>query len=160
MINPKRTVMQSSYKIIATGFLILFSVTSCLDDLDPKSLGQNSLNSANVYLTTADYKSGLAKVYASFSLSGQQGPAGNPDIINVDEGFATYLRMYFNVQELPTDEAVYSWAEDGNIRPLHYQTWTATNTFTQMMYTRILLAVTYANEFIREGSKSSDPEVA
>jgi starch-binding outer membrane protein, SusD/RagB family len=159
MINPKRTVMKSTYKIIATGSLILFSVTSCLDDLDPKSLGPNSLNSATVYQTTGDFKSGLAKVYAAFSLSGQQGPAGNPDIINVDEGFATYLREYWNVQELPTDEAVYSWAEDGNIRPLHYQTWTPTNTFTGMMYTRILLAVTYANEFIRSAAASSDPEV-
>jgi hypothetical protein len=152
--------MKSTYKYFIPGLLILFSVTSCLNDLDPKSLGPNSLNSATVYQTTADYKSGLAKVYASFSLSGQQGPAGNPDITNVDEGFATYLREYWNVQELPTDEAVYSWAEDGNIRPLHYQTWTTTNTFTQMMYTRILLSVTYANEFIRAAAKSSDTEVA
>lgn len=152
--------MKSTYKLFVTGLLILFSVTSCFNDLDPKSLGPNSLNSSTVYQTTADYKSGLAKVYASFSLSGQQGPAGNPDIINVDEGFATYLREYWNVQELPTDEAVYSWAEDGHIRPLHYHTWTPTNTFTGMMYTRILLTVTYANEFIRSASSSSDAEVA
>jgi hypothetical protein len=160
MFNPKRKEMKSVFKYFFPGLLILFSVTSCFNDLEPKSLGPNSLNSATVYNTTADFKSGLAKVYTSFSLSGQQGPAGNPDIINVDEGFATYLRMFFNVQELPTDEAVYSWAEDGNIRPLHYQTWTPTNTFTQMMYTRILLAVTYANEFIRASAASSDPEVA
>lgn len=148
-----------AYIKISAGVLLLFCMTACFNDLDPKSLGPNSLNSATVYNTTADFKSGLAKVYASFSLSGQQGPAGNPDIINVDEGFATYLREYWNVQELPTDEAVYSWAEDGNIRPLHFQTWTPTNTFTGMMYTRILLSVTYANEFIRAASGSTDTEV-
>ncbi len=148
-----------SYKSILAAALVLLSVTACVDDLNPKSLGPNSLNSATVYNTTADFKSGLAKVYAAFSLSGQQGPAGNPDIINVDEGFATYLREYWNCQELPTDEAVYSWAEDGNIRPLHFQTWTPTNTFTGMMYTRIMLAVTYANEFIRAAQKSNDAEV-
>ncbi|MEJ0030015.1 MAG: hypothetical protein WDO15_06445 [Bacteroidota bacterium] len=105
------------YKPVLTGLVVMFLASACISDLDPKSLGQNSLNSATVYQTTADYKSGLAKVYAAFSLSGQQGPAGNPDIINVDEGFATYLREYWNVQELPTDEAVYSWAEDGQHPP-------------------------------------------
>jgi hypothetical protein len=147
------------HKLIVIASVILFLASACFSDLDPKSLGPNSLNSATVYQTTADYKSGLAKVYAAFSLSGQQGPAGNPDIINVDEGFATYLREYWNCQELPTDEAVYSWAEDGNIRPLHFQTWTPTNTFTSMMYTRIMLAVSYANEFIRATAKSSDADV-
>src|ERR1041385_628351 len=146
------------HKLIMTG-LVMSLASGCFSDLDPKSLGPNSLNSATVYQTTDDYKSVLAKVYAAFSLSGQQGPAGNPDIINVDEGFATYLREYWNCQELPTDEAVYSWAEDGNIRPLHYQTWSPTNTFTSMMYTRIMLAVTYANEFIRASAKSGDADV-
>jgi hypothetical protein len=151
----KTTYFKSTISLLLTFGLL----TSCFQDLDPKSLGANSVTSVDVYKTPADFKLGLAKVYASFALSGQQGPSGNPDIINVDEGFATYLREYWNLQELPTDEAVYSWAEDGGIRPLHWQTWTPTNSFIGMMYTRIMLSVTYANEFIRASASSSDVDV-
>ncbi len=139
--------------------LIITSITSCVNDLDPKSLGPNSPTSATVYTTVSDYQSGLAKLYSAFAQSGQQGPSGNPDIINVDEGFANYLREFWNLQELPTDEAVYSWAEDGNIRPLHWQTWNSTNTFSNMMFTRIMLAVTYCNEFIRMTTGATDPTI-
>ncbi len=146
-------------KLIIVVLAVAVLTTSCVNDLNPVSLGAASVNSATVYKTVSDYQSGLAKLYSAFAQSGQQGPSGNPDIINVDEGFANYLREYWNLQELPTDEAVYSWAEDGNIRPLHWQTWTSTNTFSNMMFTRIMLAVTYCNEFIRASAGSTDPNI-
>jgi hypothetical protein len=138
---------------------IVVMVTSCISDLDPESLGANSVTSVDAYKTTADYKMGLAKLYASYVVAGQVGPGESSDISNLDVGFGVYLRAYWNLQELPTDEAVYTWAEDGSIRPLHWQTWTATNSFISAMYTRMMLTISYCNEFIRASASSTDEEV-
>jgi hypothetical protein len=146
-------------KSIVAASAILILVTSCLSDLDPKSLGPNSVTSVDAYKTPEDFKIGLAKLYASFVVAGQSGPGTDPDIANLDVGFGVYLRGYWNLQELPTDEAVYSWAEDGGIRPLHWQTWTQTNSFIGALYTRIMLTITYCNEFIRLSAESSDANV-
>ncbi len=55
----------------------------------------------------------LAKIYAGLAVSGQRGPAGNGDIQGIDEGFSQYLRLYWEAEELPTDEAVIAWGDPG-----------------------------------------------
>ena len=87
--------------LIATG---LFLTQSCVKDLDRTPFIE--VTSATVYKDPASYKQILAKLYAGIAVSGQQGPAGQPDISGIDEGFSTYLRQYWKAQELPTDEAV------------------------------------------------------
>lgn len=146
-------------KILTVYAFITISLTSCFNELDPESLGENSVSSLDAYKTTADFKQGLAKLYASYVVAGQVGPGEASDISNLDVGFGVYLRAYWNLQELPTDEAVYTWAEDGGIRPLHWQTWTPTNSFISAMYTRMMLTISYCNEFIRSSSASTDAEV-
>ncbi len=144
------------YRItLATAALWL---TSCLGDLDPKPLGPNVLNSANVYQTKDDYKRGLAKLYASFVLSGQQGPAGQPDIAGIDEGFGNYLRQYWNCQELTTDEAVIAW-NDATIKDFHWHAWTPSDVFISAMYSRIMYTVAIANEYIRATAGSADSDI-
>lgn len=137
----------------------LMMVTSCISELDPESLGANSVTSVDAYKTTEDYKKGLAKLYASYVVAGQVGPGTDADLDNLDVGFGVYLRAYWNLQQLPTDESVYSWPEDGGIRPLHWHTWTATNSFIGAMYTRMMLTIAFANEFIRASAGSDDAEV-
>jgi hypothetical protein len=144
---------------LVTTLILTLVVSSCVDDLDPKSLGANSVTSVDAYETPADFKIGLAKLYASFVVAGQSGPGTDPDISNLDVGFGVYLRGYWNLQELPTDEAVYSWAEDGGIRPLHWQTWTPTNSFIGALYSRMMLTISYCNEFIRASAGSDDADV-
>lgn len=131
---------------------------ACVGDLDPKPLGANTVTAANVYNTPDDYLGGLAKLYASFAVSGQQGPAGNSDISGLDEGFGVYLRELWNTQELSTDEAVIAW-NDQTIKNFHWQTWTASDVFIAAMYSRVMLTVTYCNEFIRASAGSSDNAV-
>lgn len=141
------------------GMSVLVMVSSCISELDPESLGANSVTSVDAYQTVEDYKQGLAKLYASYVVAGQVGPGTDADIENLDVGFGVYLRAYWNLQQLPTDEAVYSWAEDGGIRPLHWQTWTATNSFISAMYTRMMLTIAFCNEFIRASAGVEDAEV-
>jgi hypothetical protein len=150
--------MKSNKIGIVAVVIVSILMASCLGDLEPKSLGDKVTNSDNVYKTTADYKKGLAKLYATFALSGQQGPAGQPDIAGIDEGFGNYLRQYWNCQELTTDEAVISW-NDATIKDFHWQTWTATDGFIAAVYSRIMYTVTLCNEFIRVTGASSDSEI-
>lgn len=133
--------------------------TACVNDLDVTPIDPNVTTSANVYNTTEDYKKGLAKLYATFALSGQQGPAGRPDIAGIDEGFGNYLRQYWNAQELTTDEAIISW-NDATIKDFHYHTWAASDVFNAALYSRIMYTVSLANEFIRASSGNQDNEVA
>lgn len=130
-------------------FIAALGFTSCLKDLDTKPIDPDSVTSADVYADADNYINVLAKLYAGLSVSGQQGPAGQPDIAGIDEGFSTYMRQYWNAQELPTDEAVIAW-NDGNLRDYHDMDWTSGNEFVGAMYNRIFYQISLCNEFIRE----------
>lgn len=121
------------------------NLTSCKKDLTPK----NASITADVYKNFDNYMPVLAKLYASFALSGQQGPAGKPDIAGIDEGFSNYLREYFNMQELTTDEAAIVW-NDGTIHNLHNMNWNPQNEFITAMYNRIYYIISLDNEFLRQ----------
>lgn len=129
-------------------------LTSCLSDLDREPFIE--ITPLSLYDDPANYKNVLAKLYAGLAVSGQQGPAGKPDISGIDEGFSSYLRQYWKAQELPTDEAIIAW-NDGNLRDYHDMDWTSNNEFVGAMYNRIYYQVTLCNEFIRE---SADEKIA
>ncbi len=132
---------------LAVFLVSLFTVSSCVKDLDRVPF--IDVTSATVYNDPASYKQIVAKLYAGLAVSGQQGPAGKPDISGIDEGFSTYLRQYWKAQELTTDEAVIGW-NDGGLPDYHKMTWTSSNEFVTAMYNRIFYQVTACNEFIRE----------
>jgi starch-binding outer membrane protein, SusD/RagB family len=137
------------YKNVSTLIILLtmgLFISSCDLDLLPED---DRLTSASAFDNPESYRAFLAKIYAGISLSGQQGPAGQPDLIGLDEGFSNYLRLYWKLQQLPTDESVIGW-DDGTIRDLNYQNWTAGNEFIATMYTRIMYQVALTNEFLRQ----------
>lgn len=125
----------------------VFLFSSCIKDLDRDPF--YDVTSANVYKDFANYKLILAKLYAGIAVSGQQGPSGKPDLSGIDEGFSNYLRQYWQLQELPTDEAVIGW-NDGTIGQLNTTLWTPANEFVTVLYNRIFYQITLCNEFIRE----------
>src|SRR6478609_313215 len=131
---------------------------SCVGDLDVKPIDPNQVTSATVFDDPAAYKQALAKLYAGFAVSGQQGPSGLPDIAGVDEGFSCYSRSYWYLQELTTDEAVWTYDEN-QIYNLHYQNWTPSDVLINAMFSRITYVVVLANEFIRNTSGSADAEM-
>ena len=120
---------------------------ACSNDLSLQP--QSQITSGNIFNDPASYQSFLAKLYAGLSTTGQQGPAGNPDINGIDEGFSQYIRGYWQMQELPTDEAIIGWGDTG-LPELNTQTWSAANPFTTAMYARIFYQVALANEFLRQ----------
>ncbi len=144
-----------NYKTYLNKILILSAVlllsTGCFKDLETVPIDPDEQTPNIVYEDFDSYKQILAKIYAGLALSGQQGPAGQPDIVGIDEGFSTYMRQYFKAQELTTDEAVIAW-NDGNLYDYHDQDWDANNEFVAAMYNRIFYQVSLINEFLRQSS--------
>lgn len=129
----------------STIVFVLFA-GACTDlDLEP----QSTTTASTLFKDESSYRAFLAKIYAGIAVTGQQGPAGNSDITSLDEGFSNYLRQLWQLQELPTDEAVIGWGDEG-IRDLHAHTWTTANQFNRAIYYRIFFQVSQANEFLRE----------
>jgi hypothetical protein len=145
--------MKTKYiKILCASVIaLLVAFTSCVKDLNTIPLDKKISTSASVYKDATAYKQVLAKCYASLSVTGQQGPAGNADISGIDEGFGEYVRMYWYAQELTTDEAVIGW-NDQTIKDFHYQTWTDADVFVYALYSRIYYQISLCNEFIREST--------
>src|SRR6202012_1265261 len=130
--------------------IVAGSFTSCKKNL---ILTPNTqLTSEQVYSTPQGYKESLAKVYGSFALTGNQGPAGSGDIAGIDEGTSDFFRLLWYAQELPTDEAVIAWGDPG-VPDLHQMSWSSSNVILLGLYERCLYQINLANEFIRQ----SDP---
>ena len=139
-----------SFKIFFLGTMVtLLTMTSCLQDLNTLPKDKNIVLASDLFNDPAAYKQVLAKLYAGLAISGQQGPAGLPDITGIDEGFSQYLRQYWVAQELSTDEAVTGWPDSG-LSHFHSQDWTPSNQFVSALYNRIMYQITSCNAFLRE----------
>ena len=143
-------------KIILAGAIVI-AVSSCAKKLD--LFPQNDLTPEKAYSTAAGYKSVLAKIYGTLSITGNSGPAGAPDISgNLDEGSqVAFIRMLFNCEELPTDEAVCAW-NDQTIKDFHNLKWTADDPFLKGIYARCIYNVTLINEYLREATDAKMAE--
>ncbi len=131
------------------GIAIVLLGVSCTKDLDRTPI--YGLTSVEVYKDMPGYRSALAKVYANFALTGSTGPAGNGDVAGIDEGTSDFLRLYWNLQVLTTDEAKVAWNDPG-LPELNTINWTAANPMLTGLYNRLYYGISVANEFIRESS--------
>ncbi|QCX40160.1 RagB/SusD family nutrient uptake outer membrane protein [Aureibaculum algae] len=127
----------------------LFTLTSCLNDLDTLPNDDDIALADEVFNDPSAYKQVLAKLYAGLAISGQEGPAGAPDISGIDEGFSQYLRQYWLAQEVTTDEAVIGWA-DGSLPDYHEQDWNSGNEFIRALYNRIFYQIKACNTFLSQ----------
>lgn len=139
------------FKFFIVGMLLAFFAVSCTDDMNITPEDPTDFTSENFFKDEASYKQFLAKLYAGLAVSGQSGPAGNSDIAGIDEGFGQYLRAYWVMNEITTDEAVIAWA-DGNLPSLNNHTWAPNNEFIYAMFSRTLYQVSLCNEFLRQTS--------
>ena len=123
---------------------------------DPTVAPKSTVTSANIFNDPSSYRAFLAKIYGGLIVTGQRGPDGNPDIQGIDEGFGEYLRLYWYLQEMPTDEAVIGWNDPG-LPTLNTGTWDASNSMVNAMYYRVFYQVMLVNEFLRQ---STDAKLA
>lgn len=140
-----------------TIFLAISAVlmlTSCSQNLDLAPT--NDITADVAYSSPEGYKNALAKVYGSFALTSGTGP-DDSDLGGIDAGTSDFLRLYWNAQELTTDEGICAWLGDPGVADLNYQTWNSSNVMLRGLYTRSIYHITVINEFLRE---STDEKLA
>jgi hypothetical protein len=148
-LTTRRTdpTMTTTFRtLLAASAVLLLGAAACTDiTTQPKS----QVSSEAIFSDPSQYQAFLAKLYGGISLTGQKGPAGSGDIQGVDEGFSNYLRQLWQLEELPTDEAVIAWGDAG-LPELNTQQWGASNQFLTAMYYRVYFQVALVNVFLRE----------
>ncbi|MGI9531902.1 RagB/SusD family nutrient uptake outer membrane protein [Lutimonas sp.] len=135
------------FKVGFVALMLAMGFVSCEDALNKQPVTE--LTESQAFEDPEAYTEFLARVYAGLAVSGQEGPAGRPDIQGIDEGFSNYLRQFWKHQELNTDEAIIAW-NDGTIHDLHNHVWTSGNEFIRAMYDRIYFQIGISNQFLRE----------
>lgn len=132
--------------ILAAGMMGGFG--SCVGDLDVVPLDPNVNTSDRAYQTVQDYENALAKVYALWAMSGQDG-AGSSDISLGDAGNTTLIRSWFILQTHPTDE-LKNANNDAWVPNLNYMNWgTAEIEPIEAVYQRCMYIVALANDFLK-----------
>lgn len=126
----------------------LFS--SCLDDLN--QIPRIEETSETVYSTPEGIRQVLAKLYASLAIAGQEKGDANTDLGG--QTYRGYMRIYFNLQELPTDEAIYTWGGGDALNNVQFMSWNSSDEWTGAMYYRIYYTVALCNEFLRNATEN------
>jgi hypothetical protein len=134
-----------SLKLLFIASALLVAAASCSITTEPES----EVTDANIFKDIQSYQAFLAKLYGGLVVTGQQGPHGDADFSRLDEGFTQYTRQLWQLQELPTDEAVIAW-NDAGLPELSNWSWASSNQFVEMVYFRIFFQISLANEFLRE----------
>lgn len=131
---------------------LMFSATGCVGDLDVDPTINKSTN------MEFDRDGNFRKIYANMALTGQVGPAGDADIADIDEGTSDFVRQIWNMNELPTDEAICCWGDPG-INEYNFAQWDASHGMITCTYYRLYFGITLANYFL-EMTKDDTSEIA
>ncbi len=137
------------YKYIRlfAAFIFLFTaISSCTKNLDRRPSVGTYVDS--VYSSAEGYKIQLAKVYSAFALTGKDGPSSS-DLGGIDAGTSDFLRLYWNAQQLTTDESICAWNDPG-VPDFHNMNWTSGNVILNGLYNRCLYQIVVANSFLKE----------
>lgn len=130
------------------------ALSSCVGDLDTLPLNETDKTAAQAYTSISDFEQGLAYVYGSYVLVSQNDP-GSSDIAVSDAGQSELCRQYLNLQEMSADGLKCTWG-DSYITDTQNATWTAQgNSAITAVYTRGMMAITRANEFLIQAGNSS-----
>ncbi len=147
----KKIFKVSSFSLACVALL---TTTSCLKDLDTEPIDPTVVT-ADQFLT--DENSALqllAGVYSNFTLPSQTSPT-DTNIFGLDAGSSTFSRTMWNLQELSTDEAVWSYENDAGIPDLQRNVWNDSNEFIAGMFGRNALSLSLANDFLRSSEGST-----
>ena len=139
-------------KFIFGFFFAAVAMTSCVGDLNVTPIDPNANTANKILVDDASLDAYISGVYLGFATSGYYGPDGAASISGLDGGASQYIRGLYHLNELTTDESVCGW-NDQTIKNFHYMNWTTDDTFIYAFYSRILMQISAANEFIREAMK-------
>lgn len=132
--------------------LIFFAVLqSCTKDMDVISEDPRVLSPDVLYSTPQGYKQGLAGVYGNLSLTGT-GDAGSSFLQGIDAGTSQFGRCLWYLQDLTTDEVIWSYENDEGTKELNRNIWTSSNPIILGMFSRTMAEVAIVNEYLRQST--------
>jgi len=141
--------MKLFFGVLVASLLFL----SCQDTLDLEPRGEQ-LTADQLLSDPATYDGLIAKIYGGLTLGGQAGGDGDTDIGGIDGGFSSYTRNLWKLQELPTDEAVIAWGDEG-IQDFQRHQWSDGNQYITAMFSRINYQSALVNDFLRNTTEES-----
>ncbi|WP_299225712.1 RagB/SusD family nutrient uptake outer membrane protein [uncultured Psychroserpens sp.] len=125
--------------------LVFLSTLGCTDDLDTEPIVELSLEELLARDPQA-IEGILSRLYASFALSGPDGP-GSSDIPD-DAGESPFLRGIVNLQDFTADAMKNRWGDNGLDQLTTTSNWTADNKFFRYLYNRIYYTIPQSNNLI------------
>lgn len=140
-------------KKIKLNLLCLLGLTlvlnSCTSDLEVVPKDDDIFTSEAFFAQPGAYKKALAGVYSNFSLTGTGG-AGSSSLEGIDAGTSQYGRCLWYLQDLTSDEIIWSYENDPGTRELQRNIWTAENPVILGMFSRAMVGVAIVNEFLKQ----------
>jgi len=134
--------MKRIYKTLipVAALTLALGMTSCTGDLDVEPLDPN--------MSTEVSPEGLFnKCYANIAMAGNGGANGDCDIDGIDGGTSGFYRQMWNTNELPTDEAINGWGDDG-IANLCFATWDESHPMLNGYFARLTTGITFCNQYL------------
>lgn len=129
-----------TYKYILGLAIVALGLTACVQDLDVIPFDKNNVQ-------TFEQDAVFAKVYATLGLTGQNGPDGNGDVDQFDEGATSFYRVMWECNEFPTDEGWWVWGDPG-VADLRIMNWGSDNYLVGGLYYRFYIDITLCNHFL------------
>ena len=153
MLNSKKIDMKKiKSTLLAVVGLSLF-LQSCVNDLDVVPEGDTQLSVEEFYAQPGSYKQALGGVYGNLSLTGTSG-AESSNIGGIDAGTSQYGRVLWYLQNLSTDEVIWSYENDPGTREIQRNIWSASNPIIRGMFSRATYQVALVNEYLRQTEPS------
>lgn len=147
----KKIVNLIGAKTILLLMFLVVSASSCTNDLDVTPKDDDDFTAEKFYENPQAYRMFLAKLYLGLAKAGNGDGDGGEDLNGIRNDFSPYLRAFYTLQEIPTDETIIAW-QDGNLPSMNSQTWTSNNEFIYVMYSRTFYQISLANEFLRQST--------
>ena len=132
-------------------FLTFGVIISCTDDLNVVSEDPRTVTPEILFSSVEGYKQALAGVYGNLSLTGT-GDAGSSFLQGIDAGTSQFGRTLWYLQNLTTDEVVWTYENDEGVAELQRNTWTATNPIVLGFFSRTMAEVAFANDFLNQST--------
>lgn len=139
--------MKLRYILPAAALACTALFTSCLKDLEVDNINPKQVSTFN-----EDYI--FNKIYGNMVLTGQEGPSGNGDLDDIDEGTSNMIRQLWNANELTTDEAHCVWNDPG-LPEFNHNAWSNTHPMMKALYYRLMFGVTLCNFYLDNANDGS-----
>lgn len=137
--------MKTINKFLLCVAVSVFGLTACVQNLDVTPHDENKIMDFNQDAV-------FSKCYSTLALTGQAGPAGSPDVDDIDEGSSSFFRMIWLLQEMPSDEYWIPWNDPG-FPDLRTTKWNSLNQQIQGLYYRLYIDITLCNHFLENATE-------